>query len=161
MAANDQLRPIADIGHLLQSPRMKHSVSSAAALCAAMLLTLISCSMSYDVDVELRGNRIVFRMDSDWLSRPKSAPVERLMVRQLSTGSSVWEIQSDEYNGRDVVEVTYGVLPSGMTEKIKPASLRTGELYRVELLALGGGGSQQFVILNEPGPASPIKVLHR
>jgi hypothetical protein len=46
-----------------------------------------------------------------------------------------------------------------MTEKVKAAPLSVGQVYRVELLALGGGGYQQFAVLPGPGPAPPITAL--
>ncbi len=110
----------------------------------------------------MRGNQVVFRFSSDWLDGHKPAPIQHLWVKPLSTGApAALELQSVDYNGRAVRDLIYGALPSGMTEKAKAVPLRIGQVYDVELLALGGGGTKQFVILPGPGPAQPIAVLQQ
>lgn len=127
-----------------------------------MVCSLASCTRGYTVDILLRDNRVVFQFGSDWLGGNKPAPLQRLWVRELSGDSPVvWQLESVDYNGRRTRELAYGAVPSGMKEKISAAPLRVGQLYRAELLALGGGSSKEFVISPDPNSsAERLQVLH-
>jgi hypothetical protein len=131
------------------------------ALCGIMMFALGSCSIAYTVDVLTQGSHIVFRFaKSGWFAGSAPVPVQHLWVRQLSDGQPVvWELGSIDYNGRNLRELGYGASPSKMAVKVKAQSLSVGQVYRIELLALGGGGYQQFAILPGPGAAQPITVL--
>jgi hypothetical protein len=128
-----------------------------------MMFALGSCSIGYTVDVLMRGNQIVFRFaKSGWFGGSDPVPVQHLWVRQLSASQPVvWELGSIDYNGRNLRELGYGTSPPEMTVKVKAQSLSVGQVYRVELVALGGGGYQHFAILPGPGPAQPITVLQQ
>lgn len=128
-----------------------------------MMLALGSCTIAYTVDVLLRGNQIVFRFSrSGWFAGHDPVSVEHIWVRQLSANQPVvWELGSVDDNGRELRELEYGGSPSGMTVKLKAQSLVLGQVYRIELRALGGGGYQQFAILPGPGPAQPITAIQQ
>ena len=162
MGTNVRFRPIAVIRNSLHSYEMIRNGLVRMGACAILMCALGSCTRDYTVDVVLRGNQVVFKFVSGWFDRPTPAAVRHLWVRQLSTNSpAVWKLESIDYNGRTIHELGYGVLPSGMKVKVKAAPLRVGQVYRIEMLAIGGGGSQQFVILPGPGRAQPITVLQQ
>lgn len=127
------------------------------------MFALGSCSIAYTVDVLTRGNHIVFRFGkSGWFAGSAPVPVQHLWVRQLSDGQPVvWELGSIDHNGRNLRELGYGASPSKMAVKVKAQSLSVGQVYRIELLALGGSGYQQFAILPGSGAAQPITVLQQ
>lgn len=127
------------------------------------MFALGSCSIGYTVDVLMRGNQIAFEFaKSGWFGGREPVPVQHLSVRQLSTSQPVvWELESVDVNGRNMRELRYGSPPPRMAVKVKAQALSVGQVYRVELLALGGGGSQQFAILPGPGPAQQITALQQ
>jgi len=131
--------------------------------CATMMIALGSCTIGYAVDVLMRGNQVVFRFArSGWFGGHEPAPVQHLWVRRVSANEQVvWQLDSLDQNGRDLGEVIYGSSPSRMTQITKAEPLGLGQVYSVELLALGGGGSRQFAILPGPGPAQPITALQQ
>ena len=133
------------------------------AACLSLLIILGSCSISYKVDVLLQGNQVIFQFArGGWFGGDDPVPVEHLWVRQMTTALPiVWELTSNDYNGRNLRKLRYGGLPSEMTVKTKAHPLNIGQIYSVELLALGGGGSQQFAILPGPGPMQPITILEQ
>lgn len=130
-------------------------LAQAASAIAAPFM-LIGCQLSYDIELESRGGRTVFLLTSG----SKPATVEALIVSPIARNAApVWKIESSDLNGQVQGEVVYGTAPAGMIERVKASPLQIGQVYRVELLGLGGSGLRQFVIMPGPGPEHPISQL--
>jgi hypothetical protein len=142
---------------------MKRNPVLKVAACLAALVSLGSCSIGYDVDVALREGKVMFAFSrSGWFSRENGAQVQGIFVRELSrVPHLVWQVQSIDYNGRAIGDLAYGAVPSGMKQEVVPQPLKIGQYYRVELLALGGGGYKEFIISPEPsnGQRNEVQVV--
>jgi len=115
-------------------------------LCSALMCLLGSCTYGHEVDLSLRHGKLFLTFDGG-----KPTSVASLIVRELSAKSHmVWELKSVDYNGRELKELGYGEVPSGMTQRAAAEPLRIGQLYRVELDAVSGMGHEEFVISPEP-----------
>ena len=125
--------------------RMWRQLSKAIAF-VALMGALTSCSKIYDINLSLRNGRLYFTLDDG-----KPVRVQELTVIELSRVPLVtWELRSVDRNGRSVGDLGYGLVPSGMTQKVSAKPLRLGQLYRVEMGALDGAGSKEFVVSPEP-----------
>jgi hypothetical protein len=67
-------------------------------------------------------------------------------VELSSATPIIWNLESLDYNGREIDRLAYGTVPSGTKQASAAKPLRVGQLYRAELSTIDGGGSQEFVI---------------
>jgi hypothetical protein len=116
------------------------------ASCVAVTFLLGSCTYGHEIDISLRNGKLIFTFDEG-----KRVALQQLSVVELSSEPNVvWRLDSVDYNGQDVAELGYGAVPSGTKHAAAAKPLRVGQLYRVELNTVDGGGSQEFVISPDP-----------
>jgi hypothetical protein len=108
----------------------------------AMAFLVGSCSYNHEIRFSLSNGKLVLIFDDG-----KPVALQRLAILELSTGTpTAWQLESLEYNGRDIGKLAYGATPSGTKQAVAAKPLRVGQLYRAELFTIDGGGSQEFVI---------------
>ena len=129
---------------------MKKTMLGKTLLSVLVFATLSSCSLAYSVEIVVRDGVVVFIPYELGLFGGRKrdvARVESIRIEAVGrTPSLVWEIASSDYNGTELPQVAYGSLPKEFTEKVKSEALRIGQLYQVQIQALGGGGDRYFVI---------------
>jgi hypothetical protein len=116
--------------------------------CCLVALSLLvgGCSYSHEIHFSLSNGKLLLIFDDG-----KPVALQRLAVVELSTGTpTVWRLESLDYNGRDIGKLAYGAVLPGTKQTAAAKPLRVGQLYRVELDTIDGGGLQEFVISPEP-----------
>ena len=121
-----------------------------ATVALMVLLGLSSCSLAYKVEIFVRNGAIIFVPYQLGMfgRRLKETPqVESVSVEKIAREPiPVWEVRSPDTNGTPLAELSYGTLPSGFKEQIRPEKIEVGQLYLITVMALGGGGDDYFVI---------------
>jgi hypothetical protein len=126
--------------------RSRKSIIGAAIV--ACSIGLPGCSISYDIEVLLRDGRVTFDMSYRFLFGRGDACIEELIVREVSdTQDIVWQLKAPQNECPEVRYLPYGATPAGVNAAVPAARLKTGQLYTVNLTALGGWGTKTFVIL--------------
>jgi hypothetical protein len=105
-----------------------------------------------------QGGRVYFHVYQKGFSRNHPASVERFTVREVSAQQQdVWRIESLAINGKELSDVQYGHVPPGLKQTVPPQPLKPGQLYVVELDALGGMEITYFVITPSDRPVTAVQ----
>ncbi|EIZ78443.1 hypothetical protein WSK_2887 [Novosphingobium sp. Rr 2-17] len=126
---------------------------------AAMALLVGGCTYSHEIHLSLESGKLVFVFDDG-----KPVAFTRLAIVELSSETpTVWQLESLEYNGRDIGKLVYGTVPTGTKQISSAKLLRVGQLYRAELSTIDGGGSQEFVISPDAanGQSDEAKIVRK
>jgi hypothetical protein len=124
-------------------------------------LTLSSCQLDYSIKVFSEGGRLTFRFATGgWLERSKAPRINYLAVEEVSQASHhIWKLETIQSNGPEVGELSYGEVPRGLKQTVKPEKLRLGQLYRVTMFAVDGGGEQSFIIADTDLSSRDLTIL--
>jgi hypothetical protein len=110
-------------------------------------MTLCSCSYAYDIRAIAKNGALVFAISSSGLFGSRTPYVNYVTVDRIGKPTkAAWKLETQESNGHEMRELRYGDAPAGMKATVGPTPLAIGQLYRVTIFTIDGGGERLFAI---------------